>query len=135
MIKKTEEEWKKELTPQKYDVLRGKATEMSGTGKLLHNKDSGMYVCGACGAELFDSKTKFESYSGWPSFYDAIPGSVEFHEDKDLGAVRTEVTCANCGSHLGHIFSDAPQQPTGKRYCINSIALDFKKKDTPGGVK
>ncbi len=88
-----------------------------------------MYTCAACGAELFDSDTKFDSGSGWPSFYDAIPGSVEFHDDGTLGMARTEITCTNCGGHLGHIFDDAHDQPTGQRYCINSLSLDFKPKE------
>lgn len=123
----TDDEWQKKLTPEQYAVLRQKGTEAPFTGKFLHNKDSGMYVCGACGAELFNSSTKFDSGSGWPSFYDvAKSGAVNLAPDSSHGMQRTEVQCANCGSHLGHIFNDAPDQPTGQRYCINSCALDFK---------
>jgi len=128
MTQKTDEQWQDELTPAQFAVLRGKATETPFTGELLYNNDKGTYVCAACGAALFDSATKFDSHSGWPSFYDAKPGTVEFHEDHSHGTTRTEVTCANCGSHLGHLFDDAPQQPTGQRYCINSISLDFTPK-------
>jgi peptide-methionine (R)-S-oxide reductase len=125
----SDDEWKKKLTPEQYAVLRQKATEPPFTGKLLHNKDTGMYTCAACGAELFDSGTKFDSGSGWPSFYDvATKGAVKLEQDDSGGMTRTEVTCANCGSHLGHIFHDAPQTPTGERFCINSAALDFKPK-------
>ncbi|MGH7196988.1 MAG: peptide-methionine (R)-S-oxide reductase MsrB [Candidatus Saccharimonadales bacterium] len=126
-VHKTEDEWRKKLTPEQFAVLRQKATEAPYTGELLYNNEKGTYVCAACGAELFGSDTKFEAHCGWPSFYDAKPGAVEFHEDKSHGMVRTEVNCANCGGHLGHIFPDAPDQPTGQRYCINSVALDFKK--------
>lgn len=119
-------EWKKRLTPEQYQVLREKGTETPFTGALLHNKGDGMYVCGACGAKLFKSDTKFDSGSGWPSFYDvATKGAVKLETDTTGGMDRTEVTCANCGSHLGHVFGDAPQTPTGQRYCINSCALDF----------
>jgi len=126
-VDKTDEQWHKELTPQQYAVLRQKATEAPFTGKLLHNAEKGTYACAACGNELFDSNTKFDSHSGWPSFYDAKPGAVVFHQDDSAGMARTEVTCARCGSHLGHIFPDAPDQPTGQRYCINSVALKFKE--------
>ncbi len=127
-IQKSDEQWKRELTPEQYTVLRQKGTETPYTGKLLHNKDTGMYTCAACGTELFDSGTKFDSGSGWPSFYDAKPGAVGFKADSSQGMQRTEVTCTNCGSHLGHIFPDAFDQPTGQRYCINSVALKFKPK-------
>ena len=125
---KTEKDWKKKLTKEQYHVLREKGTEMPGTGKLLHNKKRGTYVCGACGTELFDSKTKFDSGSGWPSFYDIKNNkNIKLKKDYSLGVLRTEVLCAKCGSHLGHLFDDAPQTPTGKRYCINSLALNFKE--------
>jgi peptide-methionine (R)-S-oxide reductase len=131
MKKLSEEEWKNKLTPEQYHVLREKGTEAPFTGDLLHNKNTGMYTCAACGAELFASGTKFDSGSGWPSFYDiATKGAVELHEDSSLGMSRTEVTCANCGGHLGHVFGDAPQTPTGQRFCINSCALDFKPRDS-----
>lgn len=124
---KSEEEWKSKLTKEQYQVLREKGTELPFTGKLLHEKGKGSFTCVACGNVLFDSKTKFDSGTGWPSFYDAKPGSVKFHEDKTFGMHRIEVTCAKCGSHLGHVFDDSPDMPTGKRYCINSCSLNFKK--------
>jgi peptide-methionine (R)-S-oxide reductase len=125
-MNKSDEDWKKELTPEQYAVLRKKGTEAPFTGKLLHKKDSGMYTCAACGADLFSSETKFDSGSGWPSFYDvATKGNVKLETDSSMGMERTEVTCANCGGHLGHLFNDVPDQPTGQRYCINSCALDF----------
>lgn len=127
-IEKTEEQWKKELTPDQYQILRGKGTEAPFTGKYLDSKDKGMYVCAACGNRLFDSDTKFESGTGWPSFDRAIPEAVEFHQDNDHGMRRTEVTCAKCGSHLGHIFDDGPAETTGKRFCINSACLMLDKK-------
>jgi len=122
------DEWRKKLTPEQYHVLREKGTEAPYSGALLNNKDAGTYACAACGNILFDSSTKFDSHCGWPSFYDAKPGSVNFSEDNSLGMERTEITCANCGGHLGHIFPDAPDQPTGQRYCINSAALNFMPK-------
>jgi peptide-methionine (R)-S-oxide reductase len=122
------EEWRKKLTPEQYHVLREKGTEAPYSGALLNNKDAGTYTCAACGNVLFDSSTKFDSHCGWPSFYDAKPGSVTFAADNSLGMERTEITCANCGGHLGHIFPDAPDQPTGQRYCINSAALNFTPK-------
>lgn len=127
-VHKTDEEWRQSLTPQQFAVLRGKATEAPYSGELLYNSALGTYCCAACGAPLFDSDTKFDSHCGWPSFYDAKPGAVTFHQDTSHGLHRTEVTCANCQSHLGHIFDDAPDQPTGKRYCINSVSLGFKPK-------
>src|SRR5687767_4259189 len=124
----SEAEWKKILTPEQYKVLREKGTELPFTGKYETFNGEGKYVCAACGAELFESGTKFDANCGWPSFYDAKKGAVEFHEDNSVGMQRTEITCVNCGSHLGHIFNDAPDQPTGQRYCINSISLDFMPK-------
>jgi peptide-methionine (R)-S-oxide reductase len=123
----SEEEWKQKLTPEQYRILREKGTELAGTGKLLYNKETGMYVCAGCGAELFSSDTKFESGSGWPSFSDAMPGAVKLKDDASHGMRRIEVACKRCGGHLGHVFDDGPK-PTGKRYCINSGALGFEKR-------
>ena len=128
---KPEEKWRKELTPEQFHILREKGTEIPFTGKLLHNKETGMYVCAACGAELFSSNTKFESGTGWPSFWEAIKKNVELKEDNSLFMHRTEVICKNCGGHLGHVFDDGPK-PTGLRFCINSVALGFKKKNLKG---
>lgn len=117
------------MTPQQYRVLRQKATEAPFSGALLHNNRTGVYVCAGCGAKLFASDHKFDSGSGWPSFYDVAAGDVvRLQEDDSLGLRRVEVLCANCGGHLGHVFNDAPTQPTGMRFCINSCSLDFKPK-------
>jgi peptide-methionine (R)-S-oxide reductase len=125
-----DEELKKKLTPEQYHILREKGTEAPGSGALLHNDKSGDYICMACGAVVFKSDTKFDSGSGWPSFYDpANTKAVKLVEDTSLGMSRVEVECANCGSHLGHVFNDAPDQPTGMRFCINSAALDFQEKN------
>lgn len=123
----SDEQWRERLTPEQYSVLRQKETEAPYSGELLKVNEAGMYVCAGCGTELFDAATKFDSHCGWPSFYDAKPEAVKFRNDTTHGMVRTEVTCATCGGHLGHIFPDAPDQPTGQRYCINSVALQFKK--------
>lgn len=124
---KTNEEWKKKLSPEKYHVLREKGTEMAFTGKLLHNKDKSTYTCAGCGAELFSSDTKFDSGTGWPSFDKANMKNVELKKDFSHGMIRTEVICRKCKGHLGHVFDDGPTE-TGKRFCINSCSLDFRKK-------
>jgi len=125
-VTKTDEQWRDELSPAEYAILREAATERPGTGELLYEDRVGIYSCRACGNKLFESRTKFEAHCGWPSFYESAgPEAVEFIDDRSLGMVRTEVRCAKCGSHLGHIFDDAPQTPTGNRYCMNSLALKF----------
>lgn len=126
MKKKGEDFWKKKLTPEQYRVLREKGTEVPFTGKFYKNFDKGMYICAACGQELFPSDTKFDSDCGWPSFDKSLEGNVELHDDYSFGMHRIEVTCSRCGSHLGHVFDDGPTA-TGKRFCINSVSLDFKK--------
>ncbi|MEM8894842.1 MAG: peptide-methionine (R)-S-oxide reductase MsrB [Bacteroidota bacterium] len=128
-IEKSEQEWKEELSPEQYEILRNKGTERAFTGELLHNKDTGVYSCAACNNPLFKSDTKYDSGSGWPSFWEPInKDAVTLKLDKTFGMIRTEVECARCGSHLGHVFNDGPQ-PSGERFCMNSLSLDFKKED------
>ena len=122
---KTDHEWRQQLSPERYRVLRQHGTEMAGTSPLNHEKRQGEFLCAGCGAELFASGTKYESGSGWPSFYAPMPDAVETSTDSSHGMVRTEVHCARCGGHLGHVFPDGPN-PTGERFCINGAALDFK---------
>jgi peptide-methionine (R)-S-oxide reductase len=124
-IVRTEDEWKAQLEPDRYHVLREKGTEPAWTGALLDVHDPGLFRCAACGAELFRSDDKFDSGSGWPSFTRAVAdGVINEHEDRSLGMRRTEITCARCGGHLGHVFPDGPK-PTGLRYCVNSLSLEF----------
>jgi peptide-methionine (R)-S-oxide reductase len=126
-VQLSDTEWRKRLTPEQFHVLREKGTERAFTGALVNNHSDGMYHCAACSAPLFKSDTKFDSGSGWPSFFEPLsPNAVELHEDTSHGMRRIEVTCATCGSHLGHVFPDGPN-PTGERYCINSASLDFEK--------
>jgi peptide-methionine (R)-S-oxide reductase len=125
-VVKTDEDWKKLLTPKQYKILRKQGTERPFSGELLHNKEDGTYRCAGCGSVVFLSKDKFDSGTGWPSFTEAVAGSLELLPDHSHGRNRVEVRCSKCGGHLGHVFDDGPQ-PTGKRYCINSIGLSFQK--------
>ena len=134
-LPRTEEEWRQRLTPEQFDVLRNKGTEHAFTGAYASSKEPGTYRCAACHAPLFSSETKFESGTGWPSFWEPIENSaVELHEDGSLGMRRTEVTCARCGGHLGHLFPDGPR-PTGDRFCMNSVSLELDTEDGNGSTE
>jgi peptide-methionine (R)-S-oxide reductase len=129
-VEKSDDQWKSELSADEYAVLRHAATERPWTGELLDEKRDGLYSCRACGNELFKAGTKFDSGCGWPSFYESInPDAVILRDDVSLGMIRTEVLCAACGSHLGHVFPDGFGTPTGDRYCMNSVALSFTPED------
>jgi peptide-methionine (R)-S-oxide reductase len=127
-VEKTDAEWRKDLTPEQYHVLRGHGTERAGTSPLLDEHRSGQFQCAACGQALFAAGTKFESGSGWPSFYEPLPGAVGTQADRSHFVRRTEVHCSRCGGHLGHVFPDGPQ-PTGLRYCMNGVALGFEPEE------
>ena len=130
----SDDEWRQKLSPERYAVLRKKGTEPAWSGALLDVKGTGMFTCAGCGAELFSSDAKFESGSGWPSFFQGLGnGTIEEHDDSSFGMRRTEIVCANCGGHLGHVFPDGPA-PTGLRYCVNSLSIDFEPAEgTPSG--
>lgn len=125
-VQKSEDQWKEQLGTERYKILRQKGTEFPHSGKYNLHFEEGTYTCGACGEPLFASDSKFNSSCGWPSFDDALPGKIEYVKDTSHGMIRTEILCANCGSHLGHVFDDGPTQ-TGQRYCVNSLSVDFKE--------
>ena len=127
-IQKTEAEWKEQLTDEQYRILRQKGTERPFTGKYNLHFEDGTYKCMACNTPLFESNAKFESGCGWPSFDKALEGTIEYARDTSHGMIRTEILCANCGSHLGHVFNDGPTE-TGQRYCVNSVSIDFNQKE------
>ena len=132
-MQKTDDQWKAKLSDEQYRIMRKADTEAPFTGTYVHHKANGTYVCAACGTPLFSSDTKFDSKSGWPSFYDVIEkGNVELKDDASMGMARTEVRCKTCHGHLGHLFDDGPKEKTGKRYCINSAALNFQDKKSSG---
>ncbi|MGB5462893.1 MAG: peptide-methionine (R)-S-oxide reductase MsrB [Aureibaculum sp.] len=128
-VVKTEAEWKQSLTPQQYYVLREKGTDRPGDYGYTNHFEKGTYVCAACGAQLFESNSKYQSDCGWPSFDDAIPGTIDLTKDLSLGMIRTEITCTKCDGHLGHIFDDGPKETTGKRYCVNTSSITFVKSE------
>ncbi len=126
-ISKTDAEWREQLTPEQYAVLRQHGTERPFTGEYVNTKTPGIYLCAACGQPLFESDTKFDSHCGWPSFWDVMDkGNVELRQDNSYGMQRVEVLCSSCGSHLGHVFEDGPRDTTGLRYCINSVAMKLQ---------
>jgi len=127
-MKKTEEQWRAELGPERFRILREKGTERPFTGTYNNHFQDGAYHCGGCGAPLFESESKFDSGCGWPAFDKSKEGSVAYHKDASFGMIRTEITCANCDGHLGHVFNDGPTQ-TGQRYCVNSLSVDFEEKE------
>ena len=132
-MKKTDKEWKEILTPEEYYVLRQKGTDRPGNGGYTQHFKKGTYECAACGTQLFESGSKYESHCGWPSFDDAIEGRVEFTKDSSAGMIRTEITCKTCDGHLGHIFEDGPRETTGQRYCVNTTSIKFVKADEEKG--
>lgn len=134
VVQKSDEEWQKELTPEQYRVLRQHGTERAGTSSLNHEKRQGVFKCAGCGEPLFDSQTKYESGSGWPSFYQPMPDAVGTTTDTSHFMTRTEVHCAKCGGHLGHVFPDGPR-PTGERYCMNGAALAFQPREASSDKK
>jgi methionine-R-sulfoxide reductase len=129
-VEKTDQEWREALTPERYYVLRQAGTEPAFTGEFWNHHEDGRYTCAGCGQELFDAAAKFDSRCGWPSFFEAMdPERVEMRDDYSFGMHRIEVVCRRCGGHLGHVFDDAPQTPTGQRFCINSASLEFRKRE------